>query len=290
MNPAPESDAITVGDCLRSFALREIDAAGRMLGRRSAALHRGVHEARKSIRHVRSTLRLGLPDLGGDARTVFAELKQLAETLSSIRDAHVAVQTLRTLSSACADEAERQLVERAVRIFARRRARRLASVQADDPALARRRALLQALHARIAALPWPTVSTRTVHAGLARSMERAKRLGERALDSRNGDLRHRWRRRLRRLRQQLKIVENELGWLLSTRQSWWWPDPASDEPDTMVVVAVKPKTLGALTDALGFEHDLRNLRASLRGVAELHARDKRRLRMIVTAAIESALS
>lgn len=284
------AEATTVGDCLRAYALREIETAGRMLGRQGPALHNGVHEARKAIRHVRSTLRLGATDLGDDGTAVAHGLKELAETLSSIRDAHVAVQTLRALAATNAEPHEHRLLVRAGRVFSAHRTRQLAALVLDDPGLLRRRATLRQLRERLAALPWSALPARSVHAALAQSMRRGWRLGRRAHDSRNGELRHRWRRRLRRLRHQLKIVESELGWLLSTRESWSWPDPASDVPDATVVVAVMPKTLGAITDRLGFEHDLRMLRSAMKDAARLTTTERKALRALLERAIETALT
>ena len=154
--------------------------------------------------------------------------------------------------------------------------------------MVRRRAQLRQLRDAVAALAWADLSALQVQGALARTMRRAKRLGKRAHDSRDGALRHRWRRRLRRLRHQLKVAESELGWLLSTRASWSWPDPAASD-ESVVLVEVRPKTLRVITDRLGDEHDLRILKLALRDADDIGAADLAVVRKIVRKAIAAAL-
>ena len=289
MSDAANSSATTIGDLLRTNALHEADAAARLLARRGAALHRGVHEARRAIRRMRSTLRLGLPALGERTAAILDELKELAESLSAARDADVAVETLKLLAEDSDDASVRRLLSRAGRRFAERRARQYREMLREDPGLALRLGRLQRLRGNTALLPWAALNPHVVHAGIASSMLRARRLGDRAHDSAKGDLRHRWRRRLRRLRQQLRIVESELGWLLSTRESWSWPDPTSESPGALVLVEVKPKTIAAITDRLGFEHDLRALRGALRRSDDFDPAARAALRGIIDEALRKAV-
>ncbi len=279
---------LSVGESLRAYCLYELDIAGRMLGRSGNELHAGIHEARKAIRHVRATLRLGGKALGADVGATLAELGKACEGLSEIRDANVVVETLETLAAKAADGKQRALLRRVCKAFSARRASKLATVLADDPAMVRRRAQLRQLRDAIAALAWADLSALRVQAALSRTARRAKRLGKRAHDSRNGSLRHRWRRRLRRLRHQLKIAESELGWLLSTRASWSWPDPAASY-ESAVLVEVRPKTLRVITDRLGDEHDLRILKLALRDADKIGAADLAAIRKIVRKAIAVAL-
>jgi hypothetical protein len=289
MNETIETAVLGVGDSLKAYAPYELDVAGRMLGRRGNELHAGIHEARKAIRHVRAALRLGGKSLGSGAGATLDELGRLGESLSEIRDADVVVETLETLVADTASSKQRALLRRICKSFVAKRSERLADLLADDPALVRRRARLRQLRDRVASLAWSGLSPLVVESALARTMRRAERLGERAHDSRDGELRHRWRRRLRRLRHQLKIAEGELGWLLSTRASWSWPDPTADDA-SVVLVAVRPKTLRGITDRLGYEHDLRILRLALRRAGAVTAADRSAARKIVRKAIAAALN
>jgi hypothetical protein len=279
---------LSVGESLRAYCLYELDTAGRMLGRSGSELHAGIHEARKAIRHVRAALRLGGNALGAGVGATLDALGKVGESLSEIRDANVVVETLEMLAAKAADGKQRALLRRICKAFTARRASKLATVLVDDPAMVRRRAQLRQLRDAVAALAWADLSALRVQAALARTVRRAKRLGKRAHDSRNGALRHRWRRRLRRLRHQLKVAESELGWLLSTRASWSWPDPTADD-ESVVLVAVRPKTLRVITDRLGDEHDLRILKLALRDAADIGAADLAAVRKIVRGAIAAAL-
>jgi CHAD domain-containing protein len=277
-----------VGESLRAYCLYELDVAGRMLGRNGSELHAGIHEARKAIRHVRATLHLGGKALGADVGTTLDELGKVGESMSEIRDANVVVETMEMLTAKVADGKQRTLLRGVCKALAARRATKLASLLADDPAMVRRRAQLRQLRDAVASLAWADLSALRVQGALARTMRRAKRLGKRAHDSRNGALRHRWRRRLRRLRHQLRVAESELGWLLSTRASWSWPDPTAGD-ESVVLVAVRPKTLRVITDRLGDEHDLRILKLALRDADNIGAADLAVVRKIVRKAIAAAL-
>jgi len=278
-----------VGESLRAYCLYELDVAGRMLGRSGNELHAGVHEARKAIRHVRATLRLGGKALGAGVGATLDELGKVGESLSEIRDANVVVETLEVLAANATDGKQRAWLRRVCKAFATRRSAELDRLLADDPAMVRRRARLRQLRDAVASLAWADLSALRVQSALARTMRRAERLGKRAHDSRDGALRHRWRRRLRRLRHQLKVAESELGWLLSTRASWSWPDPVASE-ESVLLVAVRPKTLRGITDQLGNEHDLRILKLALRDADDIGAADLAAVRKIVRKAIAAALN
>src|ERR1700754_4768491 len=84
----------TVADALASLAARESRRAIRSLSD-TADRHKGVHEARKSIRRLKSLLALGAGRFGGALEPVWNELSSLATGLSSLRDAHVAVNIAR---------------------------------------------------------------------------------------------------------------------------------------------------------------------------------------------------
>jgi hypothetical protein len=289
MTEAIETQAsLGVGDSLKAYCLYELDVAGRMLGRGGNELHAGIHEARKAIRHVRATLRLGGKTLGADVRPTLDELGRIGESLSEMRDANVVVETVETLLAKAVDGKQRAVLRRICKALATQRSARLASLLADDPAMVRRRAQLRQLRDAVASLDWADLSALQVQSALDRTMRRARRGGDRAHNSRDGALRHRWRRRLRRLRHQLKVAESELGWLLSTRASWSWPDPIAGE-ESVLLVAVRPRTLRGITDQLGDEHDLRILKRALRDAGGIGAVDRAAARKIVRKAIAAAL-
>src|SRR5215468_2313535 len=200
------------GDALRAYALYQVDVAGRALGCDAARLHIGIHEARKAMRRTRAALELadGISEFGAAAGST--ELKLLCRRLSGARDAYIIVKTAEKLArngSGMHAPSLRRLLDR----FARAHQRRIARLAQTDPGLRKLRARLSTLRAHLASLPWAALGELEVRhaiATTARSVERAARKaradenGEtrklRAQES--GESRHRWRRRLRRLRYQ----------------------------------------------------------------------------------------
>jgi len=153
---------------------------------------------------------------------------------------------------------------------------------ARDPALAERRARLRELCNTVDTLRWSTLSARDVEVALKRSVRHCGRIGERARVSRDGALRHRWRRRLRRLRYQLKAAAGALGRSPGALAKWSWPQRKRKK------VAVRPAALRELTDRLGVEHDLRMLLASLKPAADLDSADRDAARRIVRRALAAS--
>ncbi|HVI56262.1 MAG TPA: CHAD domain-containing protein [Luteibacter sp.] len=77
---------------LAEEAQRECAKADRALAD-AANRHKGIHEARKAIRRLRSLLRLVAPVLGDTIDAIDSRLRRLARGLSALRDAHVVVNT-----------------------------------------------------------------------------------------------------------------------------------------------------------------------------------------------------
>ena len=84
--------------CLR-ILLSEIDSALRQLADPSAASNEeAIHEARKSVKKIRATLRLIQPALGKSYRAANEQLRDVGRTLSSLRDAHALSESLDALT------------------------------------------------------------------------------------------------------------------------------------------------------------------------------------------------
>jgi CHAD domain-containing protein len=270
------------GDVLRAYALYQVDVAGRALGCDAARLHIGIHEARKAMRRTRAALDLaeGIAEFGAAAGST--ELKLLCRRLSSARDAYIIVKTAEKLARDGADEhapSLRRMLDR----FARAHQRRIARLAQTDPALRKLRARLSALRAHLASLPWAALGELEVRhaiATTARSVERAARKaraegngdgrkaraegngdgrkaraegngdGRKARTQESGEARHRWRRRLRRLRYQIEIAENELGIDGAAAAERFISEPNAAR-------------LAKMTDLLGDEHDLRLVLAAM---------------------------
>src|SRR5262252_1810535 len=154
MNDAITAPPSTIGESLKSYALKQLDEAATMLGRHGDDLYPGIHEARKAVRHVRATLRLGRKPLGAQAAVAIEALKELNESLSSARDSDVAIETLDRLVASSVDTSRLRLLGRIRRAFDARRSAQLHVLLEDDPDLGRRIATVRRLRELTEALSW----------------------------------------------------------------------------------------------------------------------------------------
>jgi CHAD domain-containing protein len=258
------------GNALRAYALYQVDVASRALGCNAARLHIGIHEARKAMRRTRAALDLG------EANAEFGvagsnELKLMCRRLSDARDAYIIVKTAEKLARGTGD-ARAASLQRLLDRFERAHQRRIARLAQTDPGLRRLRARLSILRARIAALPWASLGELEVRHAIETTARRVERAARKARTEESGEVRkvrtpangdvrktraqedgearHRWRRRLRRLRYQIEIAENELG-----------VDGAAAA--ARFVSGASAARLAEMTDLLGDEHDLRLVLAAM---------------------------
>lgn len=186
------------------------EGLGRRVGRALADArhrHNGIHRARKGLRVQRALLALLRPalDPAGRARLdrIDARLKRLCKGLSHLRDAHVAVLAAEALD----DAPSPRLRQRLVKELTRQRDRITRHALRLDPAFAARRGAVAAVRAELAALPWQRLDTRAMKQAISRSQRRVERAARKANRSPTTPNRHRWRRRLRRLRLQVESIE-----------------------------------------------------------------------------------
>jgi CHAD domain-containing protein len=200
--PPAESPLAPLGLRLRDVALAELASAHEQLGRDGAARHDGVHQARKAIRRARASLALGRKPLGRQGRRLDTQLATLCRGLSPLRDAQALIEGLQRLASTASAPLQAAMPE-LLAGARKRRAERLERALAADPGLDRRRARLQAMAQRLAALDWPAVKRGKVAAALSRSEARVAKSRKRIHREPGNDAHwHALRRRLRRLRQQ----------------------------------------------------------------------------------------
>jgi CHAD domain-containing protein len=212
--------------------------------------HRGVHQARKAIRRLRSLLALVQTDLGATPTSLDRTLRQLGLRLSPLRDAHVVIAAAAKLAKSAGvhaadwSELSRQLIAQ--------RDALLTTALADDPRFARRRAEVRAIAKTIAQLPWAQVSTEHIEAAMARSQRRADRAEHKAHQRASAERIHRWRRRLRRLRMQWEVLAS-----LRTAHGELPQQPPA-HPLRKII-----KTLNRRADQLGWQQDLVVLRDAI---------------------------
>lgn len=191
-----------LGEALGARLKAELDRAHALLGWRGGRIHAGVHEARKSLRRARAMLALTGPLPGGGAALIDRELRRICDSLSALRDAQALVEVLDRLSADQPLSDQRPLLRRARRIAAAARAQAAAQALAADPGLIDRRGRLAVLSAGSVALPWRPLTEDHVREALAESLAAVVAAAARARKTGSDLDWHRWRRRLRRLKQQ----------------------------------------------------------------------------------------
>jgi CHAD domain-containing protein len=91
---------------LKRVVREEIESASEHLsGEKDISLDQVIHDARKSIKKVRATLRLAGKDLGPAGRREDSRLRGVAARLSELRDAFAIIETFDTLRNKYKDEA-----------------------------------------------------------------------------------------------------------------------------------------------------------------------------------------
>lgn len=193
-------DRIPAALCQR--VLSELARAVRCLGWRGARVHAGVHQARKSLRRIRSLLRLGEAGLGAGAQLLEHELRATIHSLGTMRDAQALVETLDRLIGERDADVDGRLLRRTRCVAAAARASRTRAVLADDPGFNFRRESLTAMADRIGALNWGAVNLEQVTTAVTASAKAARKAARRAQQSDDNSDWHTWRRRARRYSQQ----------------------------------------------------------------------------------------
>lgn len=239
---------------LANLATREARRAVRSLGDTSDR-HTGVHEARKSIRRLKSLLDLGGAHFDAGREPIVRGLTRLASSLSSLRDAHVAV----TIARQVAGESPSAAWTMAIAWLEVRRDAMLDEALRKDPGFMKRRQRLAGIGGAIAGLPWDAVERHDIERALARSERRVAKAGEKAFaQATTGNL-HRWRRRARRLRMQFDFWRKALKTTGRSAHHRAHQDKAAQD------------RMSTLSDALGARQDLRSLRGVLRSLGDAEA-------------------
>jgi CHAD domain-containing protein len=250
----PQTTAPTIAEALASFAVRECRTAMRALAD-AKQRHRGVHEARKAIRRLKSLLTLAAEPFAESLPSIEATLGRLATGLSPLRDAYVAVNTARMVAGPMPSSEWRHAIE----ALEHRSEGRLVAALARDPRFLKRRRELRDLAATIEALPWQEVRRDTVEQAIARSERRVAKAHKRASHHPSPVNLHRWRRRARRLRMQLDAWRKVLKVTGKSSHHRAHEDKAAAH------------AMSKLSDALGAKQDLRALRTALRSLREPEA-------------------
>lgn len=217
----------------------------------------GVHEARKSLRRLRSLLALGRAALGAQAvDAIDEELRALAKGLSALRDGQVVQDTARRLADETRDAGEAASWQALLPLLAREQQHRLADALRDDPGFVRRQAQAHRQVEHLRQLPWHRLRRDDLRDALERTMRRQARAQAAALASGRVDDLHDWRRKSRRLRMQLNALRK-----LRMRPAAHGRPPA-----------FAPRHIATLVDQLGALQDLALLQQALGALERTQAR------------------
>lgn len=172
--------------------------------RRSRHRHRGIHEARRAIQRIRSILTFMAPTNAVRVDVIDRKLKALALELSPLRDAHVAFELA---AQHAAEGTPREGVPWKDVEHRLRRARDglMKRALGDDHGFRRKIAHAEQIAVELLELDW-RVSAARVSKTLARSEARAAKAKARLPRRPSLRAKHRWRRRLRRLRMQVRAL------------------------------------------------------------------------------------
>jgi CYTH domain-containing protein/CHAD domain-containing protein len=198
-----------------------------------------IHEARKRCKELRGLSRLVRPALGNDFAHFNTLVRDAADELSSIRDAHAVIATFDELCVTSGRQQDRSL-EKVRRHQADHAETTTVSVAPDDPRVRRARRRLLKARKRIPCWSIPS-GFDPLGDGLNRTYERGRK-GLRKVARRPSDERfHEWRKAVKYLWYQVRLLE-----------------PAA--PSVLTPLNAR---LDDLADSLGDDHDLSVLIARL---------------------------
>ncbi|MBB6244550.1 CHAD domain-containing protein [Rhodanobacter sp. MP1X3] len=235
------------GTFLAALARKECKAIAKALGNRKDR-HRGIHEARKAIRRLRSLLALVSDAVGHETAKIDIALRNQAKRLSALRDSQVVVAMAEKL--AIGDETGEWAI--AAQVLAVQRDLLLETELNKDPAFARRTAAIGDIAIVFDKLRWKRVSQKSLQLSIKKSHRRVNKSEHDAAEQGTPASLHRWRRRVRRLRLQLNTI-HALNRLAGSKIQ------TSDTHKSK-----SAKALARLADQLGWRQDIQVLRAALK--------------------------
>jgi len=226
---------------IRRIAREEIDQTIELLENTKGDPAETVHELRKRFKRIRAVVRLVRDELGENVyRRENGALRELGRRLSPARDAAVRVSALDRLQKkdglskkSVAPVRKRLVIRHGAAV---RRIRRAATVSAIARDLRR-------LRRRVRAWPLTKPGFTCLEPGLRRSYRDGRRGETDAYATQTDEAFHEWRKRAKDLRYHVQLLEPA------------WPELMKD----------MEQSLHDLTDRLGDDHDLADLRRTLTG-------------------------
>lgn len=229
------SEPFTAEFC--SVARQQLSRAIGYLEDQPDGQHEAIHDARKRFKRVRSLYRLVQPDVPDFRRQENARIREIARTLSSVRDATALVETVTYLAEFAASPEEKTALDAARNTLTTRRDR-IAAEEHDLPA--KMAAAIEGCQEAIEALKTLELSDNPP--------KTAKHLGKA------------WKKQLKKAHSALAECETQGGAenyheLRKSGQAYWMHLSLLRDiwPSAMLAKQAECKTL---VDLLGHEHDL----------------------------------
>ncbi|MCW2958452.1 MAG: domain containing protein [Solirubrobacterales bacterium] len=222
------------GEGLRRCAAEELDSAREGLADATAVERaKAVHEARKSLKKTRSLVRLARPAIGSKRyRVANTALRDTARTLSGTRDADVLIAVAAGLQEQYVGQLPASAFETLTEHLAAA-VQTTATPGAEDPIA---QAVQQLAHVRLAVDAWPLhkAGWDTVVEALTTTYANGRADLEAVRKDPAADVRHEWRKRVKDLWYQQRLVVDA-----------WEP-----------VLAAQAEQAHLLSEHLGDDHDL----------------------------------
>jgi CHAD domain-containing protein len=230
---------------MRRVALGRLDSAAEQLREAERAVDpsASIHAARKDLKKLRAAIRLLRRELGEELyRAENERYREAGRALAPSRDAEVKVETLEALRERCAGRLAPAVTDEWLAALRQERERALAPGRAGDR-IALALATVEQGVPRVEAWPLETESWKLLAPGIDRAYRRGRREMRRAAADPSGTGMHEWRKRVKDLWYQLRILRD-------------------DRPEAL---AESLEQADRLADLLGAHHDLTVLRGDLLG-------------------------
>jgi CHAD domain-containing protein len=232
-----------VPDGLRRIARGQLlDARETLDGASKRSLHDAVHEARKHLKRVRTSVRLARDALGETYERENTAFRMAGRSLGATRDAEVRLQTLDALTERFSDELAPGVTADLRARLADERRLATAALREDDGAIQRVVGALSEALVRTPAWTFEPDDFAAVSPGLGRIYRRGRKRMRAARAEPTPERFHDWRKRVKDLRYATQIVR-------------------AARPDRLKRVG---RLADEVADLLGDDHDLTMLREYVR--------------------------
>jgi CHAD domain-containing protein len=229
-----------VPDGIRRIARGQLEGAhDEIEGASKRKLAGAVHDARKSFKRLRATVRLARGAIGDDRyRAENTAFRGAGRRLSGVRDASVLIETLDAVEKTSGDDLPTGATARLRRRLEDDRKQAINSLKGDDALLAAVTADIEAARTRVAMWTFESEGLDALEPGLDRIYRRGRKAMKRAEADPTNEHLHEWRKRVKDLWHAEQILR-----------------PAAPKK-----IKKRAKRTHSLADLLGDDHDLAELR------------------------------